>query len=180
VTTGGLLGYAWRDPAAGGRYHYVELGSMPTVASTFAAAAQCAAGNIGAATNGGFLQITPGIPIGGPFISPPVGAPIYLYQRLRYRFAASVTIPGTTALWRDVLRTGASEEIASPLGNGSQFAWFLKSDSQVPVVAAPAALASIAGFKITMNGIYERTAEGAMAPASALVSTSIFFRNRLD
>ncbi len=180
AANGGFVGYGWRDAAGGGQYHYVELASMPTAASTSAAATQCLGASIAAAANGAYLEIRPGITVGGTLLTPVVGTPVYLYQRLRYRFAPSVAIPGATALWRDVVRTSAGEEIAAPLASGSQFAWYLKTNSGVATTTAPAVLASIAGFAITLNGVSERVAEGAAAPASANVSTSVYFRNRMD
>ncbi|MEP6690376.1 MAG: prepilin-type N-terminal cleavage/methylation domain-containing protein [Gemmatimonadaceae bacterium] len=173
--SGGFVGFAFRDSVSG-RYHYVERSTMPVI--TNAGGTQCAAVNIGAATQGRYVQITPGVPVGG--MMPGAGAPVYLYQRIRYRFAASTSIPGTVALWRTIVRTGADEEIAAPFDGTAQFRWFMKDNSAVPTTVAPASLADVRGLELLLNGISARIAEGAAAPASAPVSTSVFFKNRLD
>ncbi len=172
---GGFVGYAFRDSLSG-RYHYVESASMPSLVAN--GGPTCAAANIGVASQGSYVQITPGVSGGGA--TPAVGAPVYLYQRIRYSFSASTAIPGTIALWRTVVRTGATEEIAAPFDGTAQFRWFTKDNSGVSTAVIPATIADVRGLELLLNGVSAKVAEGASAPSSAPVSTSVFFKNRLD
>lgn len=186
VAHGGFSGYAWRDAGPAAHYHFVD-GRQPTdITDTSATAlADCTAATIGAPASGRYLQIAPGIDTTGARIKPRIGTPVYLYQTIRYAFANSVAIAGTTALWRTVVRTGDTEELAAPFTNTAQFRWFFKNNSGVSVVTAPTnaspnRLVDIRGFELILNGISERVAQGASAQSTAYVSTAVFFKNRVD
>jgi type II secretory pathway pseudopilin PulG len=179
-STGGFVGYAWRDTAsASGRYHFVESGSLMTVSAPDATAAtQCATAGIGSAANGTYAAIATAIPSGA--FAPVPGTPIYLYQRIRYSIAPSVAISGTYALWRAIVRTGTNEEIAAPFASTAQFRWYDKSNSGVSTTTAPTALANVRGIEVLLPGESERIAEGSSARTLAQVATSVFFKNRID
>ncbi|MDQ6831408.1 MAG: prepilin-type N-terminal cleavage/methylation domain-containing protein [Gemmatimonadota bacterium] len=178
---GGFSGYAWRDNGASAAYHFVD-GLVPANITDNSAAAlgDCGVATIGIAANGRFVDIQPGATTGGGLRTPRVGTPIYLYQMVRYSFSASAVIPGTLALWRTVMRTGTAEEVAAPFAATAQFKWFVKTNSGAPTTAVPDTLANIRGFELMLPGMSERVAEGASTQATAAVSTSVYFKNRID
>jgi prepilin-type N-terminal cleavage/methylation domain-containing protein len=117
----------------------------------------------------------------GVSVSPKVPTPnegrlVYLYQRIVYAFAPSVSLPGRTALWRRVLSTGVSDELVAPFDTGTTFAFLVGSRLTVRPTA-PALLDSVRGVQVRLVGQSELTPEGKSAPSRFDLVSSILFRN---
>ena len=106
----------------------------------------------------------------------PVGAIVYLYQRIRYAFAPSASIPGRRALWRTVLSTGTRDELVVPFDTSSRFQ-FLVGNAYTVQAAPPAVLDSVRGLRIRFVGQSEAPPEGHTVPVQFDLSSDILFRN---
>ena len=91
----------------------------------------------------------------------------------------STAVPGMRGLYRTIVATGATEELAAPFDNASKFRFFVGS-SVTSQAAAPANLATLRGIELLMNGMSEKVPEGSAAKTSAPFTTAVFFKNRLD
>lgn len=159
-------GYAYRDTALNSSYTYVAGTTAPTVGVD----ASCTgAPAITPIPGGQTLLITPAFPALSE------GSPVFLYQTIRYRLAASTLVPGRTALWRDV-SGGVSEEVAVPFQNTAIFRFYV-SGGTTSQTAVPGTLNTITGIELVLVGESERNSPGTNAPESKTVRLSIFFRN---
>ena len=167
----GFSGYAWRG--GDGVYHYKETGP-PTVAAGDLAI--CTAMSIRTLTVdfAKVIKITPELTD-----TASLGTPVFLFRRIKYEFKPSVAVPGMRGLFRTVMATGTTEELAAPFDNASKFRFFVLS-STTAQDAAPADLATLRGVELLMNGMSERIPSGALAKTSAPFTTAVFFKNRLD
>ena len=164
----GLSGYAWRD--ASGAYSYVETG----VSATASPSTVCTNASIATLAGGRVVALAPALPAGAV-----AGTPVLFEQRLLYEFKNSVMVPGSTALWRTVVATGAAEELVAPFTSGAHFKFFvLNSDTSQSAVPSP--LANARGIELDLRTRSAHASPGAVAPESTLVTTAIFFRNRIN
>lgn len=159
-------GYAYRDTSLNSPYTYVASSTAPTAGTV----TNCTAGPlITPVTGGRTLELSPAFPV----LS--AGAPVFLYQTVRYRLAASTLVPGRTALWRDV-SGGVSEEVAVPFQNTAIFRFYV-SGASTSQAAVPGSLNTITGIELVLIGESERNSPGTSTPESKTVRLSIFFRN---
>lgn len=108
-----------------------------------------------------------------------VGSIVFLYRTIRYEFKNSVMLPGRTGLWRTVVSTGATEELAAPFAATARVNFYV-NDNAVPQAAVPADLTTIRGLELVLDGMSEQTPSGSAAPKTANIRTSVFFENRPD
>ena len=101
---------------------------------------------------------------------------VYLYQRVRYAFAASAAVPGRKGLWRTVLSTGARDELVAPFDTGSTFTFLVGSRLTVRT-SPPAVLDSVRGLRVRLIGQSDVTPEGRPVPARFDLASNIIFRN---
>ncbi len=164
----GFSGYAWRDSV--GNYTYVEGG----VTLGTGVATNCTNASITTLTGGRVITLSPALPAAAA-----AGVPVFLFQRLRYAFAASTLLPGRLGLWRTVAATGAAEEIAAPFDATSRFKFFvLNRDTSQNAVPSP--LGNTRGIDLVLNAASERAPEGSTSPKRVQVRTAVFFRNRVN
>jgi len=174
-STPGFSGFAWRDNA--GVYTYVTAAAALNTAGT---AANCTGPNI--ATVAAFNGSPAGrvVDLGGTLAPvPPVGSIVFLFRRVRYEFKASVALPGSTGLWRTVVTTGATEEIATPFDASARVRFYVLNGA-VAQAAVPAPLSDVRGLEFALDGLSESTPRGSAGPMKSELTTSIFFENRPD
>ena len=167
----GFSGYAWRG--GNGVYKYVETGP-PTVATGDLAVCNGALISTLTADLAKIIKITPALTDTASF-----GTPVFLFRRIKYEFKASTSVAGTLGLFRTIMATGASEELAAPFDAASKFKFFVLS-SQTSEPGVPADLSTLRGVELVMNGMSERIPSGSLARTSAPFTTAVFFKNRLD
>ena len=166
-------GYAWRDTVVG-KYHYVELGTLLSPASPFG----CATGftPIAGARFASLVPFPlPGVTSGGLAL----GAPVLLYQTIRYDLEPSVTFPGSVGLWRTLLASNRREEIATPFDSAAVFQFFVRN-ADTSQAAPPAQLSDLRGIDVLITALSARAAQGKTEPDKARVTTAVFFKNRLN
>ena len=167
----GFYGYAWRNGQ--GVYRYVETGS-PSIATGDLATCNTAGITTLTADLAKVIKITPALND-----TASVGTPVFLYRQIKYEFKASTAVPGMRGLFRTIVSTGATEELAAPFDNASKFRFFVLS-TVVSQAAPPANLTTLRGIELLMNGMSEKAPEGSLAKTSAPFTTAVFFKNRLD
>ena len=115
-------------------------------------------------------------------MTPTVGMPVILLQRVRYRFAPSValavSLPGSIALWRDVIG-GSSEELAAPFDTTARFRFYV-TGSDIPQDAVPSPITMTRGIELHLDGMSETVPQGSTTNKRMHLTTSIFFKNRRD
>lgn len=159
-------GYAWRDTT--GAFVFVDGATVSAGACAPPAPAITVVGTTG------WSARTVTVSNNNP--NTPVGAIVYLYQRIRYAFAPSATIPGRRALWRTVLTTGTRDELVVPFDTSSRFQ-FLVGNAYAPQATPPAVLDSVRGVRIRFVGQSETPPEGRTVPFKFDLSSDILFRN---
>ena len=165
LATAALSGYAYRTAA--GSYSYTEggvtvgSGNVPT----------CTAAGITTVTGGRVISVAPILPAAAD-----AGTPAFLYQRVRYGFAASVAFTGRIGLWRTLEATNLSEEIAAPFDNSSRFRFYRNSNDTSDVTLPP--LNEIMGIEFVSVGASDKSRFGRNAPETAALRTGVFFTNR--
>jgi hypothetical protein len=166
----GYSGYAWRG--GNGVYTYIEDNHVKEVGTL----SICNNAQITTLTSQGarVIRINPALSDTASF-----GTPVLLYRQIRYSFANSTSVPGTTALFRTVMETGATEELSAPYAADAKFRFFVGS-SVVAQDAAPSNLTTLRGIEMNMTGLSERTPTGATAKKRAPFITAVFFKNRLN
>jgi prepilin-type N-terminal cleavage/methylation domain-containing protein len=177
----GLSGIAWRNAA--GAYTY-SGGVTISMAGTTALCQNGAYDSIhtiptlnGSPAGRVVNIVSTGGAIAGPV--PPRGSIFFLFRRIRYEFKNSAALPGRTGLWRTALRTGDTEELATPFANTARVNFYVLN-TPTAQAAVPAPLSDIRGFELVLDGMSERTPGGSTAPKTANVVTSVFFENRPD
>ncbi len=159
-------GFAYRDTLTTSVTTYVSAGT--SVLST-GLSATCTANSITPVPNGRVLIIAPAVPI------TTLGAPIFLYQEVTYRIAASTLVSGRTALWRQVTG-GTAEEVAVPFDAASRFRFYV-SGGTTAQDGVPSPLSNMTGVELVLVGESERTLPGSATPIEAVTRVPVFFRN---
>lgn len=167
----GFSGYAWRGGS--GVYRYVENTSI-TVATGNLTICNGALIATLTASNAKIIKISPELPDTASF-----GTPVFLFRRIKYEFKPSVAVSGMRGLFRTVMETGATEELAAPFDNSSRFRFFVLSN-QTSQADPPADLSTLRGIELVMNGMSELIPSGSSAKTLAPFTTAVFFKNRLD
>lgn len=166
----GYSGYAWRG--GNGVYRYKEANHVKEVGTL----SVCNAGSILTLTSQGakVIKITPALPD-----TASVGTPVFLYRKIRYAFRSSTTVTGTRGLFRTVVETGATEELAAPYDATAKFRFFTGA-SGTASATPPADLSKLRGVELQMTAVSEKVASGSTGKYKAVFNTAIFFKNRLD
>lgn len=165
MTSAAVSGYAHRQES--GVYTYTE---GTTTVSSYGGNA-CATESITTVAGGTMITVTPQI------AGAAVGSVAFLYQRVRYDFAASTSIPGRVGLWRTALSTGATEELAAPFDASSRFRYY-RADQDTVDTNVPT-LTEIRGIRLDLAGGSERNRFGKTNPETSQLQTAVFFMNRL-
>lgn len=158
-------GYAWSDGI--GNYTYDETPGLTAVPVDSTA---CVAQGIHTPATGIVVLLQPALPAG---VTP--ASPIFLFQRVRYEFAASTAVPGRVGLWRTPLSTTQPEELAAPFDTSAGFRYF-SAAADTSVALLP--FSAIVGVDLVLVGSSERPRWGGTAPELASFHTGIFFGNR--
>lgn len=169
VASANVDGFAIKDTSATGSYTYTAL-----TARAAGTSANC---------TGGSIQIT--APSGGTYtnLTPsPTGtqaSPMFLYQTVTYKFAASTLVSGKIGLWRKG-GTGSYAEIVAPFDTSAKFRFYnLYSDTSQAGVPSP--LSNMRGVELDLDALAPQVTPGqAPTRESSSVKTAIFFRNRTD
>jgi len=172
----GFYGYAWRNFQTGA-YAYVENPASEVDAGVVGVAT-CAAVNITSVPFGKVVQISPVAPAGAG-----LGAPVFLYSKIRYDFKASTAVPGKVGLFRTNITPGgaeASEELVAPFANTAGWKFFAVNGGSVAQVNPPANLADLRGLELHLDGISENIAPGQISNEKAPFTTAVFFKNRTN
>ena len=160
-------GYAYRTST--GVYSYTE-GTVTVVAG---GSATCTAAGITTITGGRTVIVTPAFPAAAV-----VGTPAFVYQRVKYSFAASSAITGRLALWRTLEASNVREELAAPFDTSSRFRFFRHNNDTSDVVVPP--LTEINGLELVLTGASEKARFGKSTPETASLRTAVFFSNRIN
>jgi hypothetical protein len=171
---GGYSGFAYRD--ASGAYTYVSSTTAPAVPGTTAnctGASITTLGSINGSPTGQIVNVT-----GAIATVPPVGSVFFLYRRVRYEFKNSVILAGRTGLWRTLVSTGATEELAAPFATTARVNFYVNNATTAQ--SAVPTLSTIRGFELVLSGESEKTPYGNSSPKTTLLTTSVFFTNRPD
>jgi prepilin-type N-terminal cleavage/methylation domain-containing protein len=169
----GFYGYAWRD-YRNGVYSYVENPATEGVGS----AAVCTGVSITMVPDGKTVVVTPTLPANAG-----LGAPVFLYSKIKYEFKASTAVPGKLGLYRTNISPGgalASEEIVAPFANTAGWKFFSVNGGSVASVNPPASLADMRGLELHLDGISENIAPGQITNEKAPFTTAVFFKNRTN
>lgn len=169
----GFSGFAWRSTS--GTINYVT--GSPTL-NTSGTALNCTLSNITtlAAYNGSPAGRV--VNLGGTMTTvPPVGSLVFLYRRVRYEFKNSVALPGRTGLWRTMLATGATEELATPFDTSARVRFYVLNNA-TPQAAVPSPLGNTRGLQFSLDGMSEGTPRGSTSPKVSPITTSVYFQNR--
>lgn len=162
----GHSGFAWRNDTTG-VYTYVAS-SAPAAA----AASVCATAGLTIPATGRSVTVNGTIPA-----ALPIGSLMLLYRRVRYQIKASTVMPGQTALWRTLVSSGATEEIAAPFDPASRFNFFIDQGG-IAQAAVPSPLSSMTGVQLAFTGQSDFTARGTGGPKTVPVTASAYFQNR--
>jgi prepilin-type N-terminal cleavage/methylation domain-containing protein len=169
----GFYGYAWRN-YLNGVYSYVE--SPATEGSGDAAV--CAGVSITMVPNGKTVLVTPVLPANAG-----LGAPVFLYSKIKYEFTNSTAVPGKLGLFRTTIApngTLTTEEIVAPFANTAGWKFFTVNGGSVASVNPPGNLADIRGLELHLDGISENIAPGQITNETAPFTTAVFFKNRTN
>lgn len=163
----GHSGFGWRNDTTE-VYTYVPAGTVTTGASS----APCTAAGITLLAGTRVATLGGGVPA-----TLPSGTVFLLYRRIRYEIKASVAMPGRLALWRTVVTTGGSEELAAPYDSTARFRFYVATATTAQD-AVPSPLSTITGLELAFAGRSDRTPRGEAGPKVVPFTNSIFFHNR--
>jgi len=166
-------GYAWRSFLTG-VYTYVEAASTRAADNN----AICAAMNLTTVPGGKVVRVQPVAPVDAG-----LGAPVFLYARVRYEFKASDAVPGKIGLYRTQIHPNgseSSEELVAPFAPTAKWRFFVISNSDVAQDNPPAQLSDIRGLELHLDGISENVAAGLTSNESAPFITAVYFKNRTN
>lgn len=176
IATAVYGGYAYRDSASG-RYTIVTppapLSTNALTASTNASL--CTGGTTPFRTlsingrSGSIIDVSPTAVLG----TPKVGAPVFLWQKVTYKFAASTVFPGFIALWRKTATSNS--ELIAPFDTSARFRFYQTGDDTSRVTVP--SLDKIRGLDIVLNAKSPRAASGGSTNKTTNVITSVFFKN---
>ncbi len=166
----GYSGYAWRG--GNGVYRYKEDNQTKDVGTLEV----CVNAKIGTLTSQGakVIKISPLMSDTASY-----GTPVFLYRKIRYSFAPSTIVAGSTGLFRTRMENNQTEELSAPYDAAAKFRFFVGSSS-VAQDAAPANLSTLRGIEMNMTGLSERAPSGDTQRQRAPFITAVFFKNRLD
>lgn len=172
-------GYRWRD-AATGRWK-TTAGTLSIADADAGQLAVCTAASIGADTiqgrAGKTVAILPAAMNGGTAIA--AGTPIFMYQKVVYKFAPSAAYPQGNGLYRKP-SGGTEEELLGPFDTTSRFNYYVPNSDNA-TATAPVDLSTIRGLELVLNGESTRSAPSASTgkaePAVSRVTTGVFFKN---
>lgn len=169
-TSPGYSGYAWRG--GDGVYHYVADNTTKEVGTL----SVCNGVQIKSLTSEGarIIRIMPKLDSAATY-----GTPVFLFRDIRYSFAPSVSVPGTTGLFRTSMEDNKTEELSAPYHSSAKFRFFVGS-SLTAQDAPPSDLSRIRGIEMNMTGMSERTPVGDTQKKKAPFTTAVFFKNRLN
>lgn len=171
----GVSGFAWRDASGGYQYVTTAVGLTGVAQTVCNTANVLTLPSINGSPAGRTVTVaglvTPPVP--------PVGTIFFLFQRVRYEFKASAMMPGRVGLWRTLVTTGTTEELAAPMDTTARIRFYV-DDNPTPQTAVPASLSSIRGLEFQLDGQSDRTPYGSSGPTTTWLNTSIFFTNRPD
>ena len=117
------------------------------------------------------------------FRSSDVGDPAFVWQHVRYQFAASGIYSGRYGLWRRIRgranTDSVKEELIAPFASTARFSYFTNPSAynDTSVKTAPSNLNQIRGFQIYLPAESSDTVPGHTAPQRANTTTSVFFKN---
>ena len=164
MASAALSGHAYRQ--ASGAYSYTEA------TTTVTSGGNCNGASITTVDGGRVVMVTPQMPAGLE------GNVAFLYQRVRYDFAASSLIAGRTGLWRTLEKTGATEELAAPFDATARFRFYRIDEDTARTVVPP--LAEIRGLELRLVGASVNTRFGKTSPETSRLQTAVFFMNRVN
>jgi hypothetical protein len=169
-TAPGYSGYAWRG--GDGVYHYVADNTTKEVGTL----SVCNSFNVKSLTSEGarVIRIMPKLDSAATY-----GTPVFLFRDIRYSFGPSVSVPGTTGLFRTRLEDNFTEELSAPYHSSAKFRFFVGS-ALTAQDAPPSDLTTIRGIEMNMTGMSERTPSGETQKKKAPFITAVFFKNRLN
>ena len=174
-------GYAIRNQTTGA-YTYQHAGTTDTITTT--AASNCHTPGIYADTAvvagraGTTVTVTPAPPAGTA-----AGDPAFIWQHVRYQFAASNIYSGRYGLWRRIRGRANSdsvrEELIAPFQSTARFSYFTNPSAynDTAVKTAPTVMDQIRGLQIYLPAESSDTVPGHTAPQRANTTTSVFFKN---
>jgi prepilin-type N-terminal cleavage/methylation domain-containing protein len=175
-------GWALRNKTTS-QYTYQRAGASDTISTVAANACRVGLGvyadtaRIGGRT-GAVVQVTPAPPAGAA-----VGDAAFIFQHVRYQFAASQIYNGRVGLWRRIRGRANTdslrEELIAPFASTARFAYYT-NPSQVHDTAAktaPGSMDRIRGFQIYLPAESSDTVPGRTAPQRANTTTAVFFKN---
>ena len=165
-----MAGVAWRT--ASGAYAFRD---GQTAWASPSSAGICAADSIRVVSGGSTSLSGRVIGISGSYMADP-GTVFYLYQTVTYRFGASSTYSGRTALWRTTLG-GTTEELLAPFDTTAGFTYVI-GNSQTPVDSVPTNLDAVTGVELNLDAQSVSAPEGSSAPRTYALHTRVKFLNR--
>lgn len=160
-------GHAYRQ--TDGTYAYSDA----AVTMVAGASGICNGASITTVTGGRTVLLTPALDVAAA-----VGQPAFIYQRIRYDFGPSTSIPGRIGLWRTLVTSGATEELAAPFAASARFRFFRNNNDTSDVVVPP--LDEVRGLELSLVGASERPRYGRVAPETSRYQTAVFFLNRIN
>jgi hypothetical protein len=128
--------------------------------------------------NGRTVIVKPAVPAAAG-----LGAPVFMYSRVRYEFKASTAVPGKLGLYRTIITPGGgetSEELVAPFANTAGWKFFTLNGGAVASDAPPANLADLRGLELHLDGLSEYVAPGQTSAEQAPFTTAVFFKNRIN
>ncbi|MHB0962721.1 MAG: PulJ/GspJ family protein [Gemmatimonadaceae bacterium] len=165
-----FAGYAIKDTTPAGQFTYTTSTTTPSSGS----ATDCTDPpvSITAPTNGLYMQLSPSVPV-----ATTAGSPMFLYQEVTYKFAASGIVSGKRGLFRRVAN-GAAEELLAPFDTTAKFRFYSLYDDVAQTAVPP--LINIRGIELMLDAQSPTRTSGQANPETASIKTAIFFRNRVD
>ncbi len=171
-------GFRWRQ-ASDGVWQPRPAGTFSATVADVGQRAACAAAQIGSVTvhgdTGAIMALQPAVPIA----SAPAGTPIFLSQKVVYRFAPSTAYAQGLGLYRQVIG-GSDVELLGPFHSSSRFNYYL-SNNLAATAVAPATLGDIRGLELVLNGLSEKDAPnlgtGRVGQVVSRVRTGVMFKN---
>ncbi len=173
-------GFAWRGDQ--GRYAY-RAATAPGPQPPAGTPANCLPDSIATVPGGSVRLLSPSGGLGSFVIpgSPYPGMVILLSQRIRYRFEPSSVpaLAGRLALTREIVTTGAKEELAAPFDSTARFRYIVQG-SHYAQNAVPSPLSITRGLEIRLDGMSETIPNGSTTQKRMTMSTAIYFKNTRD
>jgi prepilin-type N-terminal cleavage/methylation domain-containing protein len=180
---GVYAGWAYRDSTLG-TYTYMSA-AVPTPIPNLVngISATCTGAGISSLTYGtrsSRVVLLPDAPTG----TPNPGWPVFIYQRVTYKFAASSAFPGRRGLWRLVKTSTPSapitDEIVAPFDSATARFRFYALNADQAQDTLPTNINDVRGIEMVLAGSSVRVPEGGSQMKQAAMVTGVFFKNRRD